>query len=151
AEARVRELNRKLNEIGGDDSSNREESEESLYPSIRKLPLLGVTYADLYRRAKIEETVFELLTQQYELAKIQEAKEIPSVKVLDVALEPTEKSFPPTIEIIFVGSVLGLFLGLVCVGGRARWNSIDDLDPRKAFATEVLATVALLIREMLRL
>ena len=56
-----------------------------MFPSIRRLPLLGVTYADLYQRTKIQETVYELLTQQYELAKVQEAKEIPSVKVLDPA------------------------------------------------------------------
>ena len=47
------------------------------YPTIRSLPLLGAKYSDYYRRAKIQETVFELLTEQYELAKIQEAKETP--------------------------------------------------------------------------
>jgi hypothetical protein len=44
------------------------------------LPLLGVTYVDLSRETKIQETVYVLLTQQYELAKVQEAKEIPTVK-----------------------------------------------------------------------
>ena len=56
-EARVNELDKKLNEIGGagvDGGKN----ENSLYPSIRKLPLLGVTYADLYRQTKIQETVY---------------------------------------------------------------------------------------------
>src|SRR2546430_11457055 len=58
------------------------------YPTIRSLPLLGAKYSDFYRRAKIQETVFELLTQQYELAKVQEAKETPSVKVLDPGTVP---------------------------------------------------------------
>ncbi|HTZ75386.1 MAG TPA: Wzz/FepE/Etk N-terminal domain-containing protein, partial [Candidatus Aquilonibacter sp.] len=46
---------------------------DDLYPSIRQLPILGVNYADLYRRTKVQEAVFETLTQQYELAKVQEA------------------------------------------------------------------------------
>src|SRR5215470_19928735 len=53
------------------------------FPSIRKLPLVGVRWANLYREAKIQETVYELLVQEYEIAKIQEAKEIPTVNVLD--------------------------------------------------------------------
>jgi len=46
------------------------------YPTIRSLPLLGAKYADYYRRAKIQETVFELLTEQYELAKVQEVRKL---------------------------------------------------------------------------
>ena len=41
------------------------------YPSIRRLPLLGAKYADYYREAKIQETVYELLTEQNELAKVE--------------------------------------------------------------------------------
>ena len=66
--------------------------ESPLYPSIRQLPLLGVAYADLYRRIKIQEAVYETLTKQYELAKVQEAKEIPTVKVLDPGELPREES-----------------------------------------------------------
>src|SRR5208283_5859115 len=72
--ARVAELRAQLGKIGGDSGAAgalSSKSDPSLYPSIRQLPLLGVTYADLYRQTKIEETVFELLTQQYELAKVQ--------------------------------------------------------------------------------
>jgi len=36
--------------------------------------LLGAKYADHYRRAKIQETVYELLTEQYELAKSARSK-----------------------------------------------------------------------------
>jgi capsule polysaccharide export protein KpsE/RkpR len=68
AEARVKQLQEKLNEVGGAGTPDQLESEHSLYPSIRKLPLLGVTYSDLYRQTKIQEAVYELLTQQYEMA-----------------------------------------------------------------------------------
>src|SRR5207302_712190 len=82
------ELQRQLSNLRGTDaaaSQGEVASSGAPYPSIKRLPLLGVTYYDLYRRVKIQEAVFETLTKQYEVAKIQEAKEIPSVRVLDVA------------------------------------------------------------------
>ena len=141
AEARIGELKKKLNEIGGAGSQNDLKAEKSLYPSIRKLPLLGVTYADLYRQTKIEETVFELLTQQYELAKVQEAKEIPTVKVLDAAMVPTKKSFPPRTVIVVLGTMLGLTLAAIWLVAKARWDATDMRDPRKMLALEMLSTL----------
>src|SRR6266851_8092631 len=84
--ARIDELKHQLDKMGGkgeDVSAPSSLPQDSLYPSLRKLPLLGVTYADLYRRARVQEAVFEVLTKEYEMAKVQEAKEIPTVKVLD--------------------------------------------------------------------
>ena len=141
AEARINELQQKLNEIGGAGSQNDLKRENSLYPSIRKLPLLGVTYADLYRQTKIQETVYELLTQQYELAKVQEAKEIPTVKVLDPAIVPTKRSFPPRSLIMALGTMLGIVLAIVWIVGKSRWDAVDINDQRKLFAGEVFTTL----------
>jgi len=138
AEAHVEELQKKLNELGGAGTQSDLESNNSLYPSIRKLPLLGVTYADLYRQTKIQETVYELLTQQYELAKMQEAKEIPTVKVLDPAMVPTKKSFPPRMAIIALGTMFGITLSMIWIVGKARWDEVDNGHPTKAFAIEVI-------------
>jgi len=113
---------------------------DPLYPSIRRLPLLGVTYADLYRRAKVEETVLETLTQEYEMAKVQEAKEIPTVKVLDPPNLPDKKSFPPRTLIVLLGTVLAFSLGVIWVFGNALWEETDSADPGKVFAQEVFGT-----------
>src|SRR6266478_4709071 len=99
--ARVAELRKQLEKLGGTQANGATGTSASPdqpgdpsaakaggglpYPTIKSLPLLGAKYADYYRRAKIQETVYELLTEQYELAKVQEAKETPSVKVLDPA------------------------------------------------------------------
>ena len=139
--ARVNELQKKLNEIGSAGTPGGSQGENSLYPSIRKLPLLGVTYADLFRQTKIQETVYELLTQQYELAKVQEAKEIPTVKVLDPAIVPTKKSFPPRGVIVLMGTILGVTLAMTWILGKTQWDAVDVSDPRKVFATEVFTTV----------
>jgi uncharacterized protein involved in exopolysaccharide biosynthesis len=93
-------------------SSSPDASNGMPYPTIRSLPLLGAKYADYYRRAKIQETVFEMLTEQYELAKVEEAKETPSVKVLDPGKIPEKKSSPPRLLLMFLGTFL-VFSGSV--------------------------------------
>ena len=142
--ARVSELRTQLGKMGGESGAAgalSPKSDPSLYPSIRQLPVLGVTYADLYRRTKIQETVFELLTQQYELAKVQEAKEIPSVKVLDAAVVPTKKSFPPRGAFTAVGAVL-FFLGACAwIFANRSYAAIDSQDPRKMLVEEVALTL----------
>jgi len=138
--ARIDELKHQLDKLGGKGESMTEVSgqpSDSLYPSIRKLPLLGVMYADLYRHTKIQEAVLETLTKEYEMAKVQEAKEIPTVKVLDTANIPDKKAFPPRLLIMFLGTFLGLSLGVLFVFGSASWSAIDPQDPGKQFAAQV--------------
>jgi capsule polysaccharide export protein KpsE/RkpR len=144
AKARIDELQRQLEKLGGKNESSVNASSEpgdSMYPSIRKLPLLGVTYADLYRRTKIQEAVLETLTKQYELAKVQEAKEIPTVKLLDSANTPDKKSYPPRTLFIFLGTTFAFMSAACWVFGKTTWDATDPSDERKAFAGEVFATV----------
>jgi hypothetical protein len=121
----------------GTSATPSSETDASLYPAIRQLPLLGVTYADLYRQTKIQETVYELLTQQYELAKVQEAKEVPSVKVLDAAVVPTKKSFPPRGLLTVAGAGFAFFAMCAWILIRQTWREIDPQDPGKQFAVEI--------------
>ena len=139
-QARIDELRRQLQKIGGKAgaAATSDESEVgSLYPPIRQLPLLGVTYADLYRRTKVEEAVFETLTQEYELAKVEEAKETPSVKVLDPPDVPEKKSFPPRFLIMILGTLFSMALGTTWVFGQEAWKNTDSADARKVFASQV--------------
>jgi uncharacterized protein involved in exopolysaccharide biosynthesis len=138
--ARISELKAQLEKMGGKDESTTDVSArpgDSLYPSIRKLPLLGVEYADLYRRTKIQEAVLETLTREYEMAKVNEAKEIPTVKVLDPANVPDKRSFPPRILIVFLGMFLASCFGVLYVLGSTSWDAIDPQDAGKQFALEV--------------
>jgi len=82
-----------------------------------------------------------MLTGQYELAKVQEAKETPSVKILDPAGIPERKSFPPRLVIMFLGTFLASALSVVWVLGSARWEEVDPQDPRKVFVQEVAGTL----------
>ena len=142
-QARANELERQLRKLGGryESEGNEGASDDSLYPSMHKLPLLGVTYADLFRRTKVEETVFETLTQQYELAKVQEAKEVPVVKVLDPAEVPEKKVFPPRLLLVFLGTLLAPALGIVWIFATDRWKKIDPQDPGKLLVLEMVSSV----------
>jgi capsule polysaccharide export protein KpsE/RkpR len=143
--ARIDELQHQLEKLGGKDESTTTVSaklNESMYPSIRKLPLLGVEYADLYRRTKIQEAVLETLTKEYEIAKVEEAKEIPTVKVLDVANIPEKKSFPPRLLIIFLGTAMAIAGIVMWIFSMTAWHQTDAGDPRKVFAQEVFSTIS---------
>lgn len=140
--ARIDELKQQLNKFSGLDSepsiSDPAPDGSAQFPTIRQLPLLGVRWADLYRQTKIQEKVFELLTQQYELAKIQEAKEIPVVKVLDAPNLPEKKSFPPRLVIMILGMLLAVGATAVWILSRETWDQMDPLDRRKQLGEEIL-------------
>ena len=89
------------------------------------MPLLGNTYIDLERRAKIDEAVYEVLTKQYELARVDEAKEIATAKVLDPADLPEKKSFPPRLLLAILGGLLGLVGSISLVLLRKAWHDLD--------------------------
>jgi hypothetical protein len=103
---------------------------------------LGVKWADLYRESKVQETVFEMLTEQYELAKIQEAKEIPTVKVLSPPTVPEKRSFPPRIVIILSASLLSLFFGAAWILTEWKWHSTGSDNETKILLQDVYGTTS---------
>jgi uncharacterized protein involved in exopolysaccharide biosynthesis len=131
AQSRAAELRRNLHLLAGD-SSSASSSPEMVYPSIRKLSLLGVTYADLLRQAKLSGAIFEALTKQYELAKVEEAKEIPSVRLLDSPSYPEKHVSPQRAMIAAFGGLLGLIFGLACV----LWKKLPAEDTRRELVLE---------------
>jgi len=89
----------------------------------------------------VEETVFETLTQQYEIAKVQEAKEVPSVKVLDPPEIPEKKAFPPRILFACLGGVLAMVIGAGWVVVSDGWERIDPQDPGKLLVLHMARSV----------
>ena len=140
-QARIEELRSQLRKLGGNpgtaDNAEAQDAEDtgSIYPSIRRLPLLGVAYADLLRTAKVQETVFETLTQEYEIAKVQEVKDLPSVKVLDSPDIPERKAFPPRFLIASLGGLSDLFLCAASILVRNRSGGIRPANSWKNIGT----------------
>jgi uncharacterized protein involved in exopolysaccharide biosynthesis len=133
-QAHISELEQQLNAFGGKGYTGSTTLDpNSLYPSIRQLPVLGREYAELYRRAKVDEAVFELLTESYELAKVQEAKDTPSVKVLDAARLPEKPDWPPRGLFALGGAFIGFLLAVSWILGAEHWSGIDPNEPYKLF------------------
>jgi uncharacterized protein involved in exopolysaccharide biosynthesis len=122
---------------GGDPVGSGGDAGE-LYPPLRQLPRLAVPYADLYRRVKAEESAFELLTQQYELARIEEARDVPAVSVIDAPGVPEKKSFPPRMLLTALLTILSVAATAALILFRDRWSRLESHDPRKTLAAEVL-------------
>ena len=147
--AKIAELQKRFDQIGGGAGGaaiSGKVDDNTAYPSLRKLPLLGVTYADLFRKTKVEETLYDVLTQQYEFAKVQEAKETPSVRVLDPPNLPDKKSYPPRLLIVALGAILSFSFGIVWLLGSAVWRETDPQNPAKAFLRDVYSGVKTDIR-----
>jgi capsule polysaccharide export protein KpsE/RkpR len=136
----IAELRAQLEKLGGGEPGKSLQTGE-FYPSIRQLPVLGVTYYDLYRNVKIQEAVYETLTAQYEMEKVEEVKNTPSVKVLDPAAFPERKSFPPRSLVTALFALVTLAGAVYWVFLRARWQRADPNDPGKLLALEVFESV----------
>lgn len=133
-QAHISELEKQLNAFGGKSYTGSTTLDpNSLYPSVRQLPVLGREYAELYRRAKIDETVFTFLTESYELAKVQEAKDTPSAKVLDAPRLPEKPDWPPRASFALSGALLGLLAAASWTLGAQYWAGITPDQPYKAF------------------
>jgi uncharacterized protein involved in exopolysaccharide biosynthesis len=146
AQSSVDLLQRELQKMSGTDAQLAPQTGEAtgaassaseLYPPLRQLPRLAVPYADLYRRVRVQETVYELLTQEYELARIEEAKDTPAVQVIDAPGVPEKKSFPPRL-IVALG--LTLFCEIAAAAlllTKKSWNGMSEEDARKVLVREI--------------
>jgi uncharacterized protein involved in exopolysaccharide biosynthesis len=133
--AEIGELQSQLRKLGGleENASSTDLKTDQILPSVRQLPLLGYTYYDLRRQVTMQETLYETLTKQYELAKVQEAKEIPPIKVLDQPGVPEKKSGPHRLTITLLGAVLSAFAGIAWIVTRKVWELAKDSQSARQF------------------
>ena len=78
-----------------------------------KLPETGLAYLRNMRELKYQETLFELLAKQFEIAKIEEAKEAALIQVVDKALVPEQKSKPKRSLIVILATLMAFFLSVL--------------------------------------
>jgi uncharacterized protein involved in exopolysaccharide biosynthesis len=150
---RIAELERQQRRLGGAagpqvSSGTDKGSTEDIYPAIRQLPILAVPWADLYREVKVHETVYQLLTQQYELARVQEAKEIPTVRVLDPPEVAEHKSSPQRAIIVLIAALLSFLLASAWIIAEHKWAQVDPRSPAKLLMQEVDADLRFKLRSL---
>lgn len=85
---------------------------DRLHPAMVTVPNLTLQYTRLLRDVKVQETLYTLLVSQLEQAKLDEARDTPTVQVLDPAV-PAEKKSKPSIRLnLMIAGVLALFAGI---------------------------------------
>lgn len=142
AQAQVMEWRRQLAKLGGEDPTARPQtSSPELYPPIRKLPLLGAQYLELYRRMKIREATYEAFVTELEVNKLLELDGGPKIQILSPATPPEKKSFPPRTLLVLLGTMVCFGMASAWVLGTAAVDRMDALDLRKQLAMRVLARV----------
>ena len=86
--------------------------QQNTLTSNAKMPNLGLQYGRLLRDFIIQDTVFELLTRQYEMARVQEVKDSPAVQILDFGKVPERKAKPRRSRIVILLVFLSVFLAV---------------------------------------
>ena len=117
--SRIAEMNRQLAmlekgvETGTGAAKGQGSDSKSIFRiGFAEMPDLGMQLGRLQRETKVQEELFKLITAQYEMAKIEEAKDIKTVQVLDWAVPPDRKSGPMRSTVIGLSGVAGLFVAV---------------------------------------
>ena len=76
------------------------------------VPQSGLEYVRKLRDVKYYEAIFEILARQFEMAKLDEAKEGALIQTVDPATVPDRRSFPKRSLIVAAGLAAGLMLGI---------------------------------------
>lgn len=109
-------------------------------PGVGTMPELGQQYLRLMREFKIQETIVELLTKQYEMAKLSEAKDVVNVQVIQAARVPDKKAKPKRSKIVLTVTFAAGFMAVLYAfireaaarmspEDRERWQKIRSLLP----------------------
>jgi tyrosine-protein kinase Etk/Wzc len=108
-----------------------------------KVPELALEYVRKQREVKYHEVLFELIARQYEAARLDEARDVPLIQVVDYAQTPDRKSGPPRMLLILASGLLGTFAGISWVILRYIIRKLEQ-DPTKVVHLEALRRAALL-------
>ncbi|MDI6754546.1 MAG: GNVR domain-containing protein, partial [Thermodesulfobacteriota bacterium] len=108
----LRELRQQLKRL--EEGTKNPEKKESIgaFITLSEAPTIGLEYGRLRRDAMVQQKVFELLTQQLELAKIEEAKDDITFQVIDQAIPPEKRIKPKRTLNVLLAGVVSLFLGV---------------------------------------
>ncbi|HEY0857265.1 MAG TPA: Wzz/FepE/Etk N-terminal domain-containing protein [Albitalea sp.] len=101
---------------------------------VGKIPAAAIDYVRARRELKLQETLLEGIVRQYEIAKLDEAKEGTTLQQVDRALPPDYKSKPSRALIMLAGTLLGLIGASVFVIWRRYSAFVRDSDPQSAAA-----------------
>ncbi len=106
---------------------------------VGRIPEAAIEYVRARRELKIQETLLESMIRQYEIAKLDEAKEGPALQQVDVALPPDWKSKPSRALIVLASALLAFLLVSMWVVVRRYLALVRATDPQSAAAWSGMA------------
>jgi uncharacterized protein involved in exopolysaccharide biosynthesis len=109
------ELN-KLEQKGGN-------SHDPLMPTGR-MPSVGMEYLRKLRDVKYNETLYELLAKQYEMAKLDEARNAVVIQIIDKAVQPERKVKPKRAVIVASFTIIGFLFSLLLIFIKERRKNV---------------------------
>lgn len=114
-----------------------EDSGSSLQPKyvlqIDKIPELSMQYAQLMINAEIKKKVIEYLYPQYELAKLEELRDMPSYELIDAPREAGMRSKPKRAVLVIILTLAGfIFSSVLALLAESMQQNKDLVD--KIFA-----------------
>ena len=126
ANAYIEELNKLMQTFALTEASQRRQFFETQMKPARdkltdaeitldKTPNTSLQYMDALRNLKYQEALYEILAKQFEMAKLDEAKDAPLIQILDKATAPEKKSKPKRMLMVLIASVLAFFLSIVWI------------------------------------
>jgi uncharacterized protein involved in exopolysaccharide biosynthesis len=116
AKQQLAALRAQLEKIAG---AGQDSGSDFIVPKGR-IPEAGMEYLRKLRDVKYYETIYELIAKQFEMAKLDEARQGAVIQVTDVAVPPDKKSFPPRTIIVVLVTLLAFFAacGWCVLSGR---------------------------------
>lgn len=122
----IRALEHKLAEMGYTDAGEGSQGDAgvTLFPKFNAAPSLEERLADLMMAVEIKTSVYRVLSEQYEEARIQEARDTPTIQVLDWAQRPHIRSRPKRKLIVAISTVAAFFLSSLWVVYRDRTHEL---------------------------
>lgn len=98
---------------------------------FESLPSVGAEFARRYRDFKIQEEAYSMLYQQYEYAKIMEARDTPAITVLDYAVPPERWSSPRRLVIVVVVFLFSTAVGIACAFVSEYFQHLRSVRPEE--------------------
>ncbi len=118
-------LRAQLAKLGGSEATS---GDAFIVPKGR-VPEVGMEYIRKLRDVKYYETIFDILARQYEVAKLDEAKEGALIQVVDPAIAPDKRSYPKRVLIVIGFTAVGFSFGIFVALFQAGVQRLKD-DPR---------------------
>lgn len=128
---RISEIENELSQIQNGLADPNDSSTAFLAIPFSELPELTLRFLKLMRELKKEEALHEVLATQHEQAKLMEAKDTPTISVLDQAVRPMYKFKPKKAFIVIVGFLLSLVFSVIYATLIDRWTEFKSSDPEK--------------------